>query len=175
MVGLKHARELATISYRSGPEWEERFGRRLAPKPPGMRKVTLHPDFLIETYLDHQGNQWCTGPRMQYDPNSLLYISKAMDMFDISNKDPSITPSHIGRIQVPTLVSLSHTRIKRHAAMPRCRLCVSVFRDIGMDQTSLRKCYFLPQLSGTHRRGHPVGDWGSVRHLIPNRAAARGR
>merc|ERR1719272_218412 len=27
--GLKHARELATISYRSGPEWEERFGRRL--------------------------------------------------------------------------------------------------------------------------------------------------
>ncbi|KAI8057594.1 Alpha/Beta hydrolase protein, partial [Gilbertella persicaria] len=38
------------------------------------------PDFLIETYLDHQGERFC----LQYDPNSLLYISKAMDMFDMS-------------------------------------------------------------------------------------------
>lgn len=38
----------------------------------GARRASLLPDFLIETYLDHQGNQWC----MQYDPNSLLYISK---------------------------------------------------------------------------------------------------
>jgi homoserine O-acetyltransferase len=35
---------------------------------------------LIETYLDHQGERFC----LQYDANSLLYISKAMDMFDMS-------------------------------------------------------------------------------------------
>ncbi|EEB09127.1 homoserine O-acetyltransferase [Schizosaccharomyces japonicus yFS275] len=76
-VGMKLAREVATISYRSGPEWEQRFGMRRADP---SADPALCPDFLIETYLDHAGEKFCT----QYDPNSLLYISKAMDMFDMS-------------------------------------------------------------------------------------------
>ena len=51
--------EIATITYRSGPEWEQRFGRRMLSEgekdgagDPGIPK--LRPDFLIETYLDHQ-------------------------------------------------------------------------------------------------------------------------
>lgn len=51
--------EIATITYRSGPEWEQRFGRRMLSEQerdpdghPGIPK--LKPDFLIETYLDHQ-------------------------------------------------------------------------------------------------------------------------
>ncbi|KAI9483896.1 MAG: homoserine O-acetyltransferase [Benjaminiella poitrasii] len=77
-VGMKLAREIATISYRSGPEWELRFGRKRANE---NQSPALCPDFLIETYLDHQGERFC----LQYDPNSLLYISKAMDMFDMSS------------------------------------------------------------------------------------------
>jgi homoserine O-acetyltransferase len=75
-AGMKLARQIATITYRSGPEWEKRFGRRRADpsKPPA-----LCPDFLIETYLDHAGEKWC----LQYDANSLLYVSKAMDLFDL--------------------------------------------------------------------------------------------
>ena len=75
-AGMKLAREIATITYRSGPEWEQRFGRRRADpaKPPA-----LCPDFLIETYLDHAGEKFC----LEYDPNSLLYVSKAMDLFDL--------------------------------------------------------------------------------------------
>ncbi|POR35463.1 Putative serine-O-acetyltransferase cys2, partial [Tolypocladium paradoxum] len=75
-AGMKLAREIATVTYRSGPEWEQRFGRRRADpsKPPA-----LCPDFLIETYLDHAGEKWC----LNYDPNSLLYVSKAMDLFDL--------------------------------------------------------------------------------------------
>lgn len=74
--GMKLAREIATITYRSGPEWEKRFGRSRADpsKPPA-----LCPDFLIETYLDHAGEKWC----LEYDANSLLYVSKAMDLFDL--------------------------------------------------------------------------------------------
>lgn len=80
-VGMKLAREIATITYRSGPEWEKRFGRkRTNPQAaPGFC-----PDFEIEQYLDHQGERFC----MQYDANSLLYISKAMDMFDMSHPIP---------------------------------------------------------------------------------------
>lgn len=75
-AGMKLAREIATVTYRSGPEWEQRFGRRRADpsKPPA-----LCPDFLIETYLDYAGEKFC----LTYDPNSLLYVSKAMDLFDL--------------------------------------------------------------------------------------------
>ncbi|KAK9475824.1 Alpha/Beta hydrolase protein [Lipomyces japonicus] len=76
-AGMKLAREIATITYRSGPEWEQRFGRKRAdPRQP----PALCADFLIETYLDHQGEKFC----LEYDPNSLLYVSKAMDLFDLS-------------------------------------------------------------------------------------------
>ncbi|KAF8204782.1 Alpha/Beta hydrolase protein [Pholiota molesta] len=99
-TGMKLARQIATITYRSGPEWDQRFGRQLRPLaasdtdpaaaavPPALslthagpdRAPALCPDFLIETYLDHQGEQFC----LKYDANSLLYISKAMDLFDMT-------------------------------------------------------------------------------------------
>ncbi|AET41285.1 homoserine O-acetyltransferase family protein Ecym_7466 [Eremothecium cymbalariae DBVPG len=76
-VGMKLAREIATVTYRSGPEWEYRFGNERLDdtKPP-----TLCPDFLVETYLDHQGEKFS----LEYDANSLLYLSKTMDLFDLS-------------------------------------------------------------------------------------------
>ncbi|MCJ1338434.1 hypothetical protein MMC09_003722 [Bachmanniomyces sp. S44760] len=78
-AGMKLAREIATITYRSGPEWEQRFGRRRADS---SRPPALCPDFLIETYLDHAGEKFS----LEYDPNSLLYVSKAMDLFDLGKE-----------------------------------------------------------------------------------------
>lgn len=75
-LGMKLARQIATITYRSGPEWEQRFGRERADP---SRPPALCPDFLIETYLDHAGEKFC----LEYDANSLLYVSKAMDLFDL--------------------------------------------------------------------------------------------
>ncbi|KAH7061143.1 Alpha/Beta hydrolase protein [Macrophomina phaseolina] len=75
-TGMKLAREIATVTYRSGPEWEQRFGRRRADP---SKQPALCPDFLIETYLDHAGEKWC----LEYDANSMLYVSKAMDLFDL--------------------------------------------------------------------------------------------
>ena len=51
---LSPCREVGTISYRSGPEWLERFGHRRADPdiPPDFC-----PDFLIETYLEKQVRQ----------------------------------------------------------------------------------------------------------------------
>jgi homoserine acetyltransferase len=63
-TGMKLARQIATITYRSGPEWDQRFGRNLrtlgtseqsqVEAAGGIRRPMLCPDFLIETYLDHQ-------------------------------------------------------------------------------------------------------------------------
>lgn len=111
-TGMKLARQIATITYRSGPEWEQRFGRRRRRAPqskqhfhppaslpaisttpatdaarlaeqeaPFEADPALCPDFLIETYLDHQGEAFC----LKYDANSLIYVSKAMDLFDMSD------------------------------------------------------------------------------------------
>ncbi|WWC65793.1 homoserine O-acetyltransferase [Kwoniella dejecticola CBS 10117] len=86
--GMKLARQIATITYRSGPEWEQRFGRQMLSEQeaaldsdgnPGVPR--LSPDFLIETYLDHQGERFC----LTYDANSMIYLSKAMDLFDMSS------------------------------------------------------------------------------------------
>lgn len=79
-VGMKLAREIATITYRSGPEWEYRFGRNRADE---SKAPALCADFLVETYLDHAGEKFC----LEYDANSLLYVSKAMDLFDLSHSN----------------------------------------------------------------------------------------
>lgn len=76
-IGMKLAREIATITYRSGPEWESRFGTE---RLDDEQSPVLCPDFLIETYLDHQGEKFS----LEYDANSFLYLSKTMDLFDLS-------------------------------------------------------------------------------------------
>lgn len=94
-TGMKLAREIATMTYRSGPEWDERFGRkRISDDPP-----SLCPTFVIENYLEHQGETFST----KFDPNSLLYISKAMDMFDIAEGYPTLEEG-LQRITCPVMV-----------------------------------------------------------------------
>jgi homoserine acetyltransferase len=51
-LGMKLAREIATVSYRSGPEWETRFGRARVEEDSSPKIAT--PDFLIEQYLSYQ-------------------------------------------------------------------------------------------------------------------------
>ncbi|KWU44916.1 homoserine acetyltransferase [Rhodotorula sp. JG-1b] len=134
-TGMKLARQIATITYRSGPEWEQRFGRRrrdLAPAPDAFDATALEthipsppvlcPDFLIETYLDHQGELFC----LKYDANSLIYISKAMDLFDMSQealtdlerrraaRDAGVLPSQTSCTPKPFISSLPSS----HAYLP---------------------------------------------------------
>jgi homoserine O-acetyltransferase len=77
-TGLKVARQMGTISYRSGPDWDLRFGRKRVADGPARFGV----DFEVESYLEHQGRKFCA----QYDANSYLYISKAMDLFDVTDR-----------------------------------------------------------------------------------------
>lgn len=83
------------VSYRSGPEWEERFDQQRDKSEPPSFKA----DFNIERYLDFQGERMAR----RYDPNSFLYISKAMDMFNIGQGFASMEEG-MARIKCPTLV-----------------------------------------------------------------------
>jgi homoserine O-acetyltransferase len=93
--GQKIAREIGTITYRSGPEWQGRFGRARTVEDSPPR---LDEDFEVERYLAYQGEKFC----LQYDANSYLYISKAMDLFDLTDASRGQPP--IERIACPTLV-----------------------------------------------------------------------
>jgi homoserine O-acetyltransferase len=77
-TGLKLARKLGTITYRSAEEWQQRFGRQrvaaAAAAGPGF-----HAQFEVESYLEHQAIYFS----QNFDANCYLYLSRAMDQFDM--------------------------------------------------------------------------------------------
>eukprot|EP01135_Chromosphaera_perkinsii_P006089 Nk52_evm3s393 gene=Nk52_evmTU3s393 len=99
VVGVKHARAVASVSYRSGPEWESRFGNRRRNNAPATDKPSFCQDFEVESYIDYQSEQ----AMLRMDPNSVLYLSKASDLWDISKKCDSFEEG-MGLIKCPVLV-----------------------------------------------------------------------
>ncbi|CAF3793510.1 unnamed protein product [Rotaria sordida] len=99
--GMRIAREIGTLTYRSGPEWLERFGLRRF-----NDAIQLTPTFEIENYLQYQGLTFAK----KYDPNSLLYISKAMDLFNLTEGYDNQTDA-FSKIQCPVLVLGAQTDI----------------------------------------------------------------
>lgn len=76
--GMRMARKLGMVSYRSAIEWEERFGRDLQYHYP-PRPFTM--TFEVESYLEAAADRFIGA----FDPCCYLYLSKAMDGFDASN------------------------------------------------------------------------------------------
>jgi homoserine O-acetyltransferase len=81
--GLSLARMVGHITYLSNESMHEKFGRGLQGKDrPGYDFST---DFKVESYLHHQGDTFTK----RFDANSYLYITKAIDYFDLT-KDGSL-------------------------------------------------------------------------------------
>ncbi|TVR95552.1 MAG: homoserine O-acetyltransferase [Wenzhouxiangellaceae bacterium] len=82
-VGMRLARKLGMITYRSAEEWRLRFGRKRQDYFPatlfGMR-------FEVESYLETHARKFVG----QFDPCSYLYLSRAMDMFNACDSDESL-------------------------------------------------------------------------------------
>jgi homoserine O-acetyltransferase len=78
-LGLRLARKLGTITYRSAAEWEQRFGRRRVPETAGL-SGDFRPQFEVEAYLEHQAQRFTDA----FDANAYLYLSRAMDQFDLA-------------------------------------------------------------------------------------------
>ena len=78
--GLSVARMVAHITYLSEFGLQKKFGRNLQFSKSFSYDFNI--DFQIESYLKHQGNSFVN----RFDANSYLYITKAMDYFDLSSK-----------------------------------------------------------------------------------------
>ena len=79
--GMRMARKLGVITYRSALEWDGRFGR--------VRLESDHPDeepfgleFQVESYLEGHARRFVR----RFDPNCYLYLSRSMDWFDLAEQ-----------------------------------------------------------------------------------------
>jgi homoserine O-acetyltransferase len=76
--GLAVARMAAHITYLSEAALQRKFGRALQNRE--ALSFQFAPDFQIESYLRHQGASFVD----RFDANSYLYITRAMDYFDLA-------------------------------------------------------------------------------------------
>ena len=83
--GIRLARKAGLISYRSPDEWLQRFGRTKIEKSKRSTE-TFAPEFEIESYLDHNARKFVD----HFDANCYLYLSRAMDWFDVAEHGGSI-------------------------------------------------------------------------------------
>lgn len=84
-AGLAVARMAAHITYLSEDGLTDKFGRNLQDRPDGTKGAKsfgFDADFQVESYLRHQG----TGFTKRFDANSYLYITRAMDYFDLAEE-----------------------------------------------------------------------------------------
>lgn len=83
-TGMRIARKLGMMTYRSAHEWVERFGRQ--PVPEHIREDgPFAPEFAVQSYLEAHARRFVRA----FDPNCYLYISRAMDRFDLSQHGSS--------------------------------------------------------------------------------------
>ena len=78
--GMRLARKLGMITYRSAQEWETRFGRERATDET-VKAGPFGIDFEVESYLEAHANKFIGA----FDANCYLYLSRAMDLFDAAD------------------------------------------------------------------------------------------
>ena len=91
--GMRLARKLGMISYRSAVEWAARFGRERATDDIGGGEP-FGIDFEVESYLAAHAAKFVGS----FDANCYLYLSRAMDLFDVCDHGGSLQAG-LGRVQ----------------------------------------------------------------------------
>ncbi|MDW7771292.1 MAG: homoserine O-acetyltransferase [Desulfobulbaceae bacterium] len=82
--GLAVARMIGHVTYLSDDSMRSKFGRRLQNR--STLSFDFNGDFEIESYLRYQGTKFVA----RFDANSLLYITKAADYFDLERGDGNL-------------------------------------------------------------------------------------
>jgi len=78
-TGMRIARKLGMMTYRSAHEWRERFGRQPATEQT-PQDGPFAPEFAIQSYLEAHARKFVRA----FDPNCYLYLSRSMDRFDLA-------------------------------------------------------------------------------------------
>jgi homoserine O-acetyltransferase len=81
--GLAVARMVGHVTYLSDRGMQRKFGRR---RRDDAVAAPFDADFEVEHYLDHQGRAFVD----RFDANTLLYLTKALDRFDLEAERPAV-------------------------------------------------------------------------------------
>lgn len=81
--GMRMARKLGVVTYRSALEWSGRFGR-IRLDDPRQDEDPFGLEFEVESYLEGHARRFVR----RFDPNSYLYLSRSMDWFDAADYAP---------------------------------------------------------------------------------------
>ncbi len=109
--GMRLARKLGTITYRSAEEWRGRFARsplvaQWAARPwrESMQRFPegFGPRFDVESYLEAQAERFVR----IFDPNCYLYISRAMDNFDIAAHGDAVAVYKRARLESALVIGV---------------------------------------------------------------------
>ncbi|MCK4707015.1 MAG: homoserine O-acetyltransferase, partial [Gammaproteobacteria bacterium] len=83
--GMLLARKLGLVSYRAAEEWHQRFDRARVSKE-RRKGEPFEIEFEVESYLDYNAHKFVGN----FDANSYLYLSRAMDWFDVADFGGSV-------------------------------------------------------------------------------------
>ena len=95
----------AHITYLSEAALQRKFGRELQNRD--RLSFGFGPDFQVESYLHHQGMTFVD----RFDANSYLYITRAMDYFDLAADYGGVLAEAFPRHQDALLHHLLHQRL----------------------------------------------------------------
>ena len=104
--GVRIARKIGMTSYRSPREWIQRFGRKRTSEEK-LNQNTFGVDntnfeYEIESYLEHHAIKF----QKLFDANCYLYLSRAMDWFDLANHGNS-TQEVFSRFKIENALVIS--------------------------------------------------------------------
>ncbi len=121
--GLSIARMIGHITYLSDESMHVKFGRRL--RGADAYAYDFVSEFEVETYLAHQGRRFVE----RFDANTYLYMTKAMDYFDLQGDAGSLAAALRGVTARFLVMSFSSDWLFPTA---RSRELVSALREIGL-------------------------------------------
>ena len=122
--GLAVARMIGHVTYLSDEAMREKFGRRLQSRR--TLSYDFGGDFQVESYLRHQGEKFVE----RFDANSVLYITKAADYFDLeAGNGSSLINEALARVSFLVISFTSDWLYPTYQA----RNLVSVLKKNGSD------------------------------------------
>jgi homoserine O-acetyltransferase len=124
--GLGIARMIGHITYLSDESMHKKFGRRL--QASADYAYDFVSEFQVESYLAYQGARFVE----RFDANTYLYMTKAMDYFDLQGDAPSLADALRGVSARFLVMSFSSDWLFTTA---RSRELVAALREIGAEVT----------------------------------------
>lgn len=124
VTGQRLARKLGTITYRSAAEWAQRFGRQ--PIRADMAQgIPFASEFAVQGYLESLARKWTSA----YDANCYLYLSRAMDRFELEQHGEPVALLRGAQLQSALVIGVQTDllfSIKEQEAVAR------MLRDAGV-------------------------------------------